>query len=96
VIAEYALRISDRIPPALTAPAPLKGVQTSVDTLPVGPLTDGAALRGYIAHLDAPGLELLELRRLPTADSSGGHGCPACGRTADGPLPTGTATESRL
>jgi hypothetical protein len=50
VIAEYAFRISGRIPPALTARAPLKGVQTSVDTLLVGPLTDRAALRGYLVE----------------------------------------------
>ena len=61
----------------------------------VGPVTDRAALHGYIAHLEALGLELLELRRLPAGDGSGGHGCPACGRPADGPLLTGTATGSR-
>ena len=79
--ADYAFRISGRVPPALTAAlAPLKSVQTSVDTLLVGPVTDRAALHGYIAHLEALGLELLELRRLPAGDDAGGHGCPACGR----------------
>ena len=60
----------------------------------VGPVTDRAALHGYIAHLEALGLELIELRRLPAGDDSGGHGCPACGRP-DGPLLTGTAERSR-
>ena len=39
--ADYAFWISGRVPPALTAAlAPLKSVQTSVDTLLVGPVTD--------------------------------------------------------
>ena len=67
--ADYAFRISGRVPPALTAAlAPLKSVQTSADTLLVGPVTDRAALHGYIAHLEALGLELVELRRLPAGD----------------------------
>ena len=78
--ADYAFRISGRVPPALTAAlAPLKSVQTSADTLLVGPVTDRAALHGYIAHLEALGLELVELRRLPAGDD-GRHGCPCCGR----------------
>jgi hypothetical protein len=96
VTADYAFRISGRLTPALTgALAPLKSIDASVDTLLVGPVTDRAALHGYIAHLEALGLELLELRRLPAGDGAGGHGCPACGRRADGPLLTGTATGSR-
>ena len=95
--ADYAFWISGRVPPALTAAlAPLKSVQTSVDTLLVGPVTDRAALHGYIAHLEALGLELLELRRLPAGDDAGRHGCPACGRAgAGGPAATGTAARSR-
>jgi hypothetical protein len=46
VIAEYAFRISGRIPPALTALAPLRSVQTSADTLLVGPVPDRAELHG--------------------------------------------------
>jgi hypothetical protein len=52
VIAEYAFLISGlisgRIPLALTALAPLKSVQMSVDTLLVGPVPDRAALHGYL------------------------------------------------
>ena len=86
--ADYAFRISGRVPPALTAALePLKSVETSADTLLVGPVTDRAALHGYIAHLEALGLELVELRRLPTGDN--GDGCPCCGRAgAGGPLAT--------
>ena len=81
--ADYAFRISGRLPPALTeALEPLKSVETSADTLLVGPVTDRAALHGYIAHLEALGLELVELRRLPAGDRRGRHGCPCCGRAA--------------
>jgi hypothetical protein len=98
VTADYAFRISGRVAPALTAAlAPLKSVQTSADSLLVGPVTDRAALHGYIAHLEALGLELVELRRLPAGDHDGGRrGCPCCGRAgAGGPAATGTAARSR-
>ena len=79
--ADYAFRISGRVPPALTAALePLRSVETSDDTLLVGPVIDRAALHGYIAHLEALGLDLVELRRLPTGDEGGPHGCPCCGR----------------
>ena len=78
--ADYAFRISGRVPLALTEVLePLKSVETGADTLLVGPVTDRAALHGYIAHLEALGLELVELRRLPAGDD-GRHGCPCCGR----------------
>ena len=94
---DYAFRISGRVPPALTAAlAPLRSVPTSADTLLVGPVTDRAALHGYIAHLEALGLELVELRRLPAGDDGGGHRCPSCGRAGPGVSPaTGTAARSR-
>ena len=96
--ADYAFWISGRLTPALTAAlAPLKSVQTSADTLLVGPVTDRAALHGYIAHLEALGLELVELRRLPAGDDDGRRGCPCCGRVgAGGPAATGTAARPRL
>ena len=94
--ADYAFRISGRVPPALTAALePLRSVQTRADTLLVGPVTDRAALHGYIAHLEALGLELVELRRLPAGDDDP-HGCPCCGRAgAGGPAAAGTAARSR-
>lgn len=95
--ADYAFRISGRIPPALTAALqPLKSVETSADTLLVGPVTDQAALHGHIAHLGALGLELLELRRLPAEDDDSPHGCPCCCRAGSGVSPvTGRAARSR-
>jgi hypothetical protein len=96
VNADYAFRISGRVPAALTAAlAPLRSVQTSADTVLVGPVTDRAALHGYIAHLEALGLELVELRRLPAGDDSP-HGCPCCGRAGAGVSPAArTAARSR-
>jgi len=95
VTADYAFWISGRVPPALTAAlAPLKSVQTRADTLLVGPVTDRAALHGHIAHLEALGLELVELRRLPAGDHGSGHGCPACGRAGADTSPSGTVTRS--
>jgi hypothetical protein len=95
--ADYAFRISGRLTPALTAVLqPLRSVATSADTLLVGPVTDRAALHGYIAHLEALGLELVELRRLPAGDGDGRHVCPCCGRAgAGGPAAIGTAARSR-
>ena len=95
--ADYAFRISGRVPPALTAALePLKNVETGVDTLLVGPVTDRAALHGYIAHLEALGLELVELRRMPAGNDDGRHRCPACGRTgAGGSAAIGALARSR-
>jgi hypothetical protein len=97
VTADYAFRVSGRVPPALTAAlAPLRSVQTSADTLLVGPVTDRAALHGYIAHLEALGLELVELRRLPVGDDDSPDGCPCCGRAGAGVSPAArTAARSR-
>ena len=96
--ADYAFRISGRLTPAVTAVLePLKSVETSADTLLVGPVTDRAALHGYIAHVEALGLELVELRRLPAGDDDSPYGCPRCGRAGAGVSPvTGTAARSRL
>ena len=95
--ADYAFRISGRLTPALTAVLePLKSIDTSGDTLLVGPVTDRAALHGYIAHLDALGLELVEPRRLPAGGGDIPYGCPRCGRAGAGVSPvTGTAARSR-
>jgi len=97
VTADYAFRISGRVPPALTAALePLKSVETGADTLLVGPVTDQAALHGHIAHLEALGLELVELRRLPAGNYDSPHGCPRCCRDGAGvSLVSGTAARSR-
>jgi hypothetical protein len=95
VNADYAFRVSGRLTPALlTALDPLKAADASTDTLLVGRVIDRAALHGYIARIEALGLELVELQRLPPGNDTAGHGCPSCGRNprADG---TG-ATRSSL
>lgn len=97
--ADYAFRVSGRLTLALMAALePLEARDTSTDTLLVARAVDRSALHGYIARIEALGLELLELRRLSPGDDTGGHGCPSCGRDpgADGPLATGTASRSRL
>jgi hypothetical protein len=38
------------------------------DTLLVGPLPDQCALYGVIHQIEALGLQLIEIRRLPTSD----------------------------
>ena len=95
---DYAFRVKGRLTSALkVALDPLKATDQSAETLLVGPVVDRAALHGFIARIEALGLELLELRKLPPADAPGGHECPACGcgRGADGRVPTGTASRSR-
>ena len=82
--ADYAFRVSGRVPSALTAVLePLRSVDAGGDTVLVGPVTDQAALHGYIAHLEALGLELVELRRLAVGDDDGRRGC-LCGRVGAG------------
>jgi hypothetical protein len=94
VNADYAFRVSGRLTRAmLGALNPLEAREASTETLLVGRVVDRAALHGYIARIEALGLELVELRRLPPGDDTAGHGCPSCGRNprADGTGATGTA-----
>jgi hypothetical protein len=98
VNADYTFRVSGRLTPALLdALHPLQATGARPDTLLVGPVVDRSALHGYIARIEALGLELVELRRLQPREGTGGHGCPSCGRdpSADGPGATGTASRSR-
>jgi hypothetical protein len=88
VNADYAFRVSGRLTRAmLGALDPLEAREASTETLLVGRVVDLSALYGFIARIEALGLELVELRRLPPGDDTGAHGCPSCGRTAkaDGP-----------
>ena len=97
--ADYTFRVSGRLTPALLgALHPLQAMAASTYTLLVARVIDRSALHGYIARIEALGLELVELRRLPPGDDTGAHGCPSCGRnpSADGPSATGTASRSRL
>jgi hypothetical protein len=73
------LLIKGRLTPALkTALQPLEATDVPPETVLVARAADPAALHGFIARIEALGVELIELRQqLP--DSSGAHGCPACG-----------------
>lgn len=74
--AEYSFRVTGRLRPVLLeALDPLTAAESATGTLLVGRVADRAALHGIIARIEALGLELVELRRLPTAAGS----CPECG-----------------
>ena len=78
--ADYTFRVTGKLTPGLLAA--LDGLETraaSTDTLLVGRMVDRAALHGFIARIEALGLELVELKRLPTHRSAKGR-CPECGR----------------
>jgi hypothetical protein len=83
VSAEYTFRIAGRLTRRLReALEPLEARATAGDTLLVGRLADRAALYGFIARIEALGLELVELQRLPHRPATDGA-CPQCGRDAD-------------
>jgi hypothetical protein len=83
VSAEYTFRITGRLTrQLLKALEPLEAHVTAGDTLLVGRLADRAALYGFIARIEALGLELVELQRLPHRPATDGA-CPECGRDAD-------------
>ena len=78
--AEYTFRIAGRLTRRLLlALEPLEARATEGDTLLVGRLADRAALYGFVNRIDALGLELVELYRLPFHPGTGG-GCRGCGR----------------
>jgi hypothetical protein len=79
VTAEYSFRVTGRLTPGLMrALDPLIAAEASTDTLLVGRVVDRSALHGFIARIEALGLELVELQRLPPARSAAGC-CPECG-----------------
>jgi hypothetical protein len=83
VSAEYTFRIAGRLTRRLLeALEPLEARATAGDTLLMGRLADRAALYGVIARIEALGLELIELQRLPHRPAADGA-CPECGRDAD-------------
>lgn len=82
--ADYTFRVTGRLTPGLLAALDgLEARATSTDTLLVGRVLDRAALHGLIARIEALGLELVELKRLPTRRSAKGR-CPECGRGGAG------------
>ena len=69
---QYEIRVRGRVTPALLAR--FEGLEASVEpveTVLHGPVEDQAALHGVIHLVNSLGLELIEVRRLPGAGSSG-------------------------
>jgi hypothetical protein len=65
----YELRVRGPIGPTTMQAFPtLAASRNGHDTLLTGPLPDQSALYGVIHQLEALGLQLLEIRRLPTSD----------------------------
>ena len=78
--AEYSFRVTGRLTPAvLQVLHPLTAVEATTDTMLMGPVIDRSALHGLIARIEALGLELVELQRLPPSGFVNGS-CPRCGR----------------
>ena len=64
----YRIRVRGRLGKTTFSAFPALQAQASGgDTLLTGPLADRAALYGVLAEIEALGLELLEVRRLPPA-----------------------------
>lgn len=66
--AEYEFRVRGHLGARMLRAFPALAAQSrDGDTLLAGSIPDQAAMYGVIAKLEALGLELLELRRLPAA-----------------------------
>jgi hypothetical protein len=64
----YRIRVRGRLGETMCSAFPALQAQASGgDTVLTGPLCDRAALYGVLAEIEALGLELLEVRRLPPA-----------------------------
>jgi len=62
----YRIRVRGRLGETLRCAFPtLQARASGGDTVLTGPLPDRAALHGVLAEVEALGLELLEVRRLP-------------------------------
>ena len=65
----YEIRVGGPIGPTMMEAFPtLAATRSGQDTLLTGSLPDQSALYGVINELEALGLQLLEIRRLPTGD----------------------------
>jgi hypothetical protein len=63
---QYEIRIRGRVRPALLEDfAELEQSVAKVETVLHGPVADQAALHGLLHRIEALGLELVEVRRLP-------------------------------
>ena len=64
----YRIRVRGRLGPTMRCAFPtLQARASGGDTVLTGPLCDRAALYGVLAEIEALGLDLLEVRRLPPA-----------------------------
>jgi hypothetical protein len=64
----YRFRVRGRLGETIRSAFPaLRAKVSGDDTVLTGPLADRAALYGVLAQIEALGLELLEVRRLPPA-----------------------------
>ena len=64
----YRIRVRGRLGETMRSAFPtLQARAIGGDTVLTGPLPDRAALHGVLAEIEALGLELLEVRRLPPA-----------------------------
>ena len=62
----YRIRVRGRLGETMRSAFPaLQARASGGDTVLTGPLPDPAALHGVLAEIEALGLELLEVRRLP-------------------------------
>ena len=62
----YRIRVRGRLGETMLSAFPgLQARASGADTVLTGPLADRAALHGVLAEIEALGLELLEVRRLP-------------------------------
>ncbi len=68
---DYEIRVRGRVTPALLARFEnMRSDVEPVETILHGPLEDQAALHGVISLIQALGLELVEVRKLPTRGRS--------------------------
>jgi hypothetical protein len=82
----YEIRIRGPIGPTMMQAFPtLAATRSGQDTLLTGSLPDQSALYGVIDQLEALGLQLLELRRLPTGDPERAARFERCDDDSSGP-----------
>jgi len=73
----YEIRVRGPIGPTMMQAFPTLAVsRNGHGTLLTGPLPDQSALYGVIHQLEALGLQLLEIRRLPTGEPPTTHPIP--------------------
>jgi hypothetical protein len=68
---DYAIRIRGHLGPSMLSAFPdLRSQVDGQDTVLSGDVPDQAALHGILSKIEAMGLELIELRRVPTDGES--------------------------